>query len=154
MFASVFNKAENAAHELARDAGITLLVVVLQCGAVLFVFGGIAWGLTYLVAPPIALILTGAALGVTAAITLAVKRNDRQSDDNLPVASPREEKSGVASTASSLLDSLTSVAGTFDVVAAGMFTRQLQRRPVSTIAATVAVGMLLGILADAGDDGD
>ncbi|MEQ8750817.1 MAG: hypothetical protein RIC52_13685, partial [Amphiplicatus sp.] len=94
------------------------------------------------------------ALGVTAAITLAVKRNDRQSDDNLPVASPREEKSGVASTASSLLDSLTSVAGTFDVVAAGMFTRQLQRRPVSTIAATVAVGMLLGMLADAGDDGD
>ncbi len=148
MLASVFSKAETAAHELARDAGITLLVVVLQFGAVLFVFGGIAWGLTYVVAPPFALIITGAALGATAAITLAVKRGDRSPE---PPAK-EEARSSDAAPASSLMDSLTSVAGTFDVVAAGMFTRQLQRRPVSTIAATVAVGMLLGMLADAGDD--
>lgn len=152
MFASVFNKAENAAHELARDAGITLLVVVLQFGAVLFVFGGIAWGLTYIVVPPVALIITGAALGVTAAITLAVKRNGgplAPSADDRPAHSASPPPSS-----SSLMDSITSVAGTFDVVAAGLFTRQLQRRPVSTIAATVAVGMLLGMLADAGEDDD
>lgn len=148
MFNAIVNKAENAAHDLARDAGITLLVVVMQFGAVLFIFGGVAWALASVIPPPVALIATGAALGLTAAVTLAVKRNGGTEP------SPKEEKSPKHGSPSALIESVASVAGAFDVAAAGLFTRQLQRRPVSTIAATVAAGVLLGILTDAGEEED
>jgi len=149
MFSQIVTKAETAAQGLARDAGLRFLVAVLQFGAVLFIFGGVAWALSEVIPPPVALIVTGAGLGLAAAITFAVKLRDpapppAQTEE---IARAREDDDPLAR----LVSRFGAVGKTVDVVAAGMFTRQLQRRPVTTLAATVAVGMLMGMIADAAD---
>ena len=48
--------------------------------------------------------------------------------------------------------SLSSLAGPMDVMASGLFARQFKKAPVSTIAATAAVGALLGAIANNSDD--
>lgn len=148
MFDKLFNKAESAAQEIAKDAGLMLFVAILQFGAVLFVVGGIAWALSYVMAPPLALIVTGAMLGLVALIFLAVKKNDAE-----PVKIAPEPGTAPGPLAS-MAGTLGSISKNLDVVTAGMFAQQLKRAPVSTLAATAAIGVLIGMIADANNDDD
>ena len=152
MFSSLFNKAESTAHEIAKDAGITLFVIILQFTAVLFILSGAAWGLSYVVAPPIALLITGLTIGATAGLIILVRRNGDSSQ-----AQERNETrpASTADTFERLTSRMGSLTQTLDIVAAGMFTRQLKRAPVATFVATAAAGLLMGYLAqEAAEDDD
>ncbi|MGE0408184.1 MAG: hypothetical protein AB7P23_02850, partial [Amphiplicatus sp.] len=140
------------AYEIAEDVGVLLFGGALMLGAAFFFFGGVAWALSGVVAPPLALILTGVFLGLIGAVLIAVQH--RRAAVRPAQADPpaQAEATRTADPVGALMGSLTAFAGSLDAVAAGVFTRQLRRAPIPTLAATVAAGVLLGLMAEAGEE--
>ena len=54
----------------------------------------------------------------------------------------------------SLIKSVSSMGAPLDIVASGLFARQLKKSPMATLAATAAVGALVSMMADAAMDDD
>ncbi|NNL88050.1 MAG: hypothetical protein HKP25_03195 [Marinicaulis sp.] len=153
MFSKVFkkasNKVEGAVETAAVEAALGLTTILLACGAFVFAAVAFAWWLSTLMPVYFALLIVAAATALCALFvyfwgvhssssTVSEKSGAAEADDASPL---------------SLLFTNMGMRGTpLDIAAKGLFIRQLKHAPVSTIAATVAIGALTGMLMSEDDD--
>ncbi|MEM8771301.1 MAG: hypothetical protein AAGD92_06605 [Pseudomonadota bacterium] len=145
MFRSAIDKAQHAVEDVAVEAALGLTSILLACGAFLFAAGGVAIWLSTIM--PVHFALMAVAGGVAACALIIFLFSQRSPDESKKP--PKEE--GFAGL-TSLAKSVSSMGVPLDVVASGLFARQFKKAPVSTVAATAAVGALIGILADLESD--
>jgi len=146
MFVSALNKAHDAVEELAYEASLGLTAVLLACGAVLLAAVGFAMWLSTIIPAHFAILLSAFIVALLAIFVFALSRQEP------PASRNEEEEKADQSPIVKITKSISSMAGPMDVVASGLFARQFKKSPVTTLAATAAVGALLGMMADAGDD--
>lgn len=146
MFVSAVKKAHDAVEGAAYEAALMLAAVMLACLAVLLAAGGLALWLAVIMPFYAALFTAAAIVAVIAGIVFQLSRMGPPKSEE----KPQEDKTD--SPLSSMTKSLNSIAGPMDVMASGLFARQFRKAPVSTIAATVAIGAVLGMIASSQDD--
>lgn len=149
MFVSAIKKAQGAVEGVAIEAAIGLTTILLACGAFLFAAGAGALWLSTIMPIYFALLITAAAIGLIAVLIFLVGHNAQngKADDE-----EEKENKSADSPLGALIQNLASVGAPLDVVASGLFARQFQKAPISTVAATAAVGALLGMMTDANND--
>jgi hypothetical protein len=147
MFVSAIKKAHDAVEGLAYEASLGLTAVLLACGAILLAAVGFAMWLSTIIPAHFAILLSAFIVALLAIFVFILSRQEPPAshDDN-------EEQKSDKSPLVNLTKSISSMAGPMDVVASGLFARQFKKSPVATLAATAAVGALLGMMADAADD--
>ncbi len=146
MFVSAIKKAHDAVEGFALEAAFGLAAVLLGCGALLFAATGATLWLSTIIPVYFALFINAAFLAIIAAIVFYLGRHEASS-------SPKEEADDQEGTSplAALTKSFGSMGAPMDLVASGLFARQIKRAPIATVAATVALGTLLGMLADTSD---
>lgn len=154
MFSKIFkkasNKVEGAVETAAIEAALGLTIILLACGAYIFTAVAVAWWLSTIMAVYFALLIVAAA---TAICALTIYFLGIHSSSATNTQSKQETESDV-SPLSILFSSMGTRGTPLDIAAKGLFIRQLKHSPVSTIAATVAVGALVGLLASSAEDDD
>ena len=147
MLVSAVKKAQNAVEGIAAEAAYGLVAILLACGAFLFAASGVAVWLATLMPAYMALIATSAFIGLCAGGVYFFGARDNKSDK-----ATDEDEAAAASPLSQITKSLGSMGAPMDLIASGLFARQFKKAPISTVAATAAVGALLGMLAEANSD--
>lgn len=145
MFRSAIDKAQDAVEDVAIEAALGLTAILLGCGAFLFAAAGVAIWLSTIMPVHFALMLV--AVGI-ACCALIVFYFSQRSPDNTDKKQESDNSSGL----SSLAKSVSSMGAPLDLVASGLFARQFKKAPLSTVAATAAVGALIGMMSDTDSD--
>ncbi len=156
MFVKAFKKAgdkvEGAVESAAVEAAIGLTAILLACGSYIFAAIAVAWWLSTVMAVYFALLIVAA---VTAICALVLYYWGIHGSSSAASDTQKSENANDGASPLSLLFSSMGSRGTpLDIAAKGLFIRQLKHSPVSTIAATVALGALAGMLTADGDDDD
>lgn len=146
MFVSAIKKAHHAVEGIAYEAALGLAAVMLGCAAVVFAAGGLAIWLTNIMPVFAAVFIAALIVAFVAVIAFQLSQLEPAKKNEKPERSTPESSLGA------MTKSLSSLAGPMDVMASGLFARQFKKAPVSTIAATAAVGALLGVFASSADD--
>jgi FtsH-binding integral membrane protein len=146
MYVSVIKKAHDAVEGVAYEAALALAAVMLGCAALLFAAGGLALWLATLMPLYGALFVAALLIVFIPTMALYIRRLDPPKKEEKTDATARDQS------LPSMAYSLLSLAGPMDVMASGLFARQFKKAPVSTVAATAAVGVVLGIIASADTD--
>lgn len=146
MFVSAIKKAHHAVEGLAYEAALGLAAVMLGCAAVVFAAGGLAIWLSNMMPAFAAMFVAALIVAFVAVIAFQLSQLEPSKKNNKLENSTQESSLGA------MTKSLSSLAGPMDVMASGLFARQFKKAPVSTIAATAAVGALLGAIANSSDD--
>lgn len=149
-FKKAGNKVEGAVEHAAVEAALGLTTILLACGAYIFTAIGVVWWLSTMMAGYTALFIVA---GATALCALALYFWGVRSSSSTDTSVTDKEEDSASSPLSLLFSSMGSRGTPLDIAAKGLFIRQLKHSPVSTIAATVAIGALVGMMADS-DDGD
>ena len=156
MFVKAFKKAgdkvEHAVESAAVEAAFGLTTILLACGAYIFAAAGAAFWLSTFMAVHFALLIVAASTGVFAFIMYFV--GVRDSDHSHKNTDDEKAADNAASPLSLLLTPLGMRGTPLDIAAKGLFIKQLKSAPVATIAATVAIGAIAGILTADDDDDD
>ncbi|WP_425408780.1 hypothetical protein [Hyphococcus sp.] len=147
MFVSALKKAHHAVEGVAYEAALGLAAVLLACGAILLAAGGLAFWLTTIMPVYSAFFIAALIVAIAAAFVFYLSRRDPSKSKEEEEEEEKPEKSF-----SSVAGSLKSIAQPMDVVASGLFARQFKKAPVATMVATVAVGAVLGMIANSDDD--
>ncbi len=149
MFVSTIKKAHDVVEDVATEAAFSLASIFLACGAFLFAATGAVMWLSTLMPVYAALFIIA---GITAAIAAIVHYIGHH--HNKPKESTEVSADTESSPLASLLKSIGSMGAPLDIVASGLFARQLKKSPVATLAATAAVGALISMMADAAGEED
>lgn len=147
MFVSTIKKAHDAVEGVAMEAAFSIVAMILLCGAVLFGAVGAALWLSTVMALHFAFMIIAVLIAAVSGLVYLIGKRTGPSAD-----APAEASKGGASPLAAMTKSLGSLAGPMDVVASGLFARQFKKAPLSTIAATAAVGALIGIMAQDRDE--
>ena len=154
MFSKAFrkasNKVEGAVETAAVEAAFGLVAILLGCGAYIFAAIAVAWWLSTVMAVYFALLIVAAITAICALFIYFLGIHGGSSS----TPEPAEEVETGGSPLSLLFTNMGMRGTPLDIAAKGLFIRQLRHSPVSTIAATVALGALAGLLADSVDDDD
>lgn len=153
MFSKAFKKAshkvEDAVETAAVEAALGLTIILLACGAYIFAAVAVVWWLSTVMAVYFALLIVAAATAIFALIIYFYGIHNSSSAEE---ASKNEETQDDASPLSLLFTNLGKRGTPLEFAAKGLFIRQLKRSPVSTIAATVALGAIASLLMAQDDD--
>jgi xanthine/uracil/vitamin C permease (AzgA family) len=148
MFLSAIKRAHDAVEGLAVEAAFGVTAILLGCIAVALTAVGAAVWLATLVPLHVALLLVAAIVFFISIVIFLAGQHQFKVNETA--------RKQVDTTAHSPLAALTKSFGTLaapmDMVASGLFARQAKKAPLATIAATAAVGLLVGMLSNAGDD--
>ena len=146
MFVSAIKKAHDTVEDIAVDAAIGLTTLLLGCGAYIFAAIGAAWWLSTMMPVYFALFIIA---GATAVIAVTIYIIGLSSSAATSSTAPEPEPVSPLANLSKLMGS---TGAPLDLVATGLFTRQMKRAPISTIAATAAVGALIGMITSEADE--
>lgn len=149
MFVSTFKKAHDVVDDVATEAAFGLACIFLACGAFLFAAAGAAIWLSAIIPMYAALFIISAVTALVAAIVYYVGHHE-----STPAKPTKANADDGASPLMSLIKSVSSMGAPLDIVASGLFARQLKKSPMATLAATAAVGALVSMMADAAMDDD
>ncbi len=149
MFVSTIKKAHDVVGDVATEAAFGLASICLACGAFLFAVAGAAIWLSTIMAMHFALFIVAALTAGFAAIVYFLGRRDHTAE-----VLPEANDGAGASPLAALTKSFSSMGAPLDIVASGLFARQLKKSPIATIAATAAIGAIGALLADAAVDDD
>lgn len=146
MFVTAIKKAHDAVEGLAVEAAMGIVALFLGAIATLFAAGGVAmWLSTMMPAYQALLIVSGAITVIAIAAYYFGKSRFSASQEEQQAAQP-------SSPLASLTKSMGSMAAPMDLVASGLFARQFKKAPLATLAATAAIGALVGMAAQSDDD--
>ncbi|WDI32693.1 hypothetical protein PUV54_05715 [Hyphococcus flavus] len=141
-------KARRAFEGAAVEAAFILAALIVACGAILFAAAGFAMWLSTVMPAHFAMILTAAMIALVAVIIFLAGHHMEA-----PEPEPEEEPDD-SSPMKGVMKTVGSLGGSADVIAANLMARQFNRAPVSALAATVALGALLGMASSHSDDAD
>ncbi len=149
MFVSAIKKAHDAVEGLAVEAAFGIAAILLVCVALAFAAVGAALWLSTLMPVHFALLIVSGVIAVIAVIVFYVGKSEFTASQ-----SEKETSSQAASPLAAITKSFGSMAAPMDLVASGLFARQVKKAPIATIAATAAVGALAAMMASAADEED
>ncbi len=147
MFVSAIKKAHDAVEGLAVEAAFGIAAILLGCVALLFAAAGAAFWLSTLMPVHFALLIISVSVGIIAAIVFFLGQREFTASQ-----SAKESSSQSASPLAAITKSFGSIAAPMDLIASGLFARQMKKAPIATIAATAAVGAIAAMIANADED--
>lgn len=133
------------------DAALVLTSILLSCCAFLFAAAGVAVWLSQAMPIHFALLTVAGLIALFAILIFVVGHQlNRHSEGEAEKRVDHRKSSSGGLT--SIAKTLTSSGAPLDIMASGLFARQMKKHPIATIAATAAVGALLAMMADAAED--
>lgn len=148
MIISAIKKAHDAVEDVAAEAAFGIAAILLVCFAYIFAAVGLSLWLATIVPLYASLLIISIFTILCAAIVYMLGQRDSSS-----VASEEEELSK-SSQLTTLAKTFTSMGAPLDIVASGLFARQMKKAPIATIAATAALGAFISMMANSDGDDD
>lgn len=147
MFVSAIKKAHDAVEGLAVEAAFGIAAILLGCVALLFAAGGAALWLSTQMPVYYALLIVAGSVAFLAGLVFFLGQREFNASQT-----SKNEDVDAASPIAALTKSFGSMAAPMDLVASGLFARQVKKAPIATIAATAAVGAIAAMIASTDED--
>ncbi|MEX6633394.1 hypothetical protein [Hyphococcus lacteus] len=148
MIISAIKKAHDAVEDVAAEAAFGIVAILLACFAYIFAAIGLALWLATIVPLYASLLIISILTILCSVIIYMFGQRDT------PSTASEEEELSNGSQLTTLAKTFSSMGAPLDIVASGLFARQMKKAPIATIAATAALGAFISMMANSDSEDD